>query len=150
MSALLLDSNIWVAAAFPSHEFHRGSMALLHSASRSEPVLFCRATEQSFLRLITTPRVSSHYGAAGITNQHASALIAALRAKPGIAYADEPPGTANLWQRLAARPTASPKVWMDAYLAAFAIASGLPFTTLDQDFKTYEKHGLRLRLLEKG
>jgi predicted nucleic acid-binding protein len=36
---------------------------------------------------------------------------------------------------------------MDAYLAAFAISGGLSFVTLDRDFKRYEAHGLRLRLL---
>jgi predicted nucleic acid-binding protein len=52
-----------------------------------------------------------------------------------------------LWHRLAKRDTASPKVWMDAYLAAFAISSGLCFVTLDDDFKTYEAQGLDWVLL---
>jgi predicted nucleic acid-binding protein len=60
---------------------------------------------------------------------------------------DEPPGTVALWHRLAARDTASPKVWMDAYLAAFAITGRLDFVTLDRDFQAYEPHGLKLRLL---
>lgn len=38
-------------------------------------------------------------------------------------------------------------VWMDAYLAAFAIGHAVEFVTLDQDFKRYEKDGLKLKLL---
>ena len=40
--------------------------------------------------------------------------------------------------------SASPKVWMDAYLAACAITSGLRLVSLDRDFKSYEAHGLDL------
>lgn len=39
------------------------------------------------------------------------------------------------------------KIWMDAYLAAFAITGRLEFVTLDRDFQAYEPHGLKLRLL---
>jgi hypothetical protein len=38
---------------------------------------------------------------------------------------------------------------MDAYLAAFAIAGGLRFVTLDGDFKRYEAQGLQLVLLNR-
>ncbi|MCU0751035.1 MAG: hypothetical protein MUF13_15970, partial [Akkermansiaceae bacterium] len=59
----------------------------------------------------------------------------------------EPEGTRELWLELAAIPSASPKVWMDAYLAAFAIRAGLPFATLDADFRKFEAAGLVLLLL---
>lgn len=39
------------------------------------------------------------------------------------------------------------KVWMDAYLAAFAIRAGLSLATLDADFHRFEAAGLQLRLL---
>jgi predicted nucleic acid-binding protein len=59
----------------------------------------------------------------------------------------EPEGIRELWLELAALPVASPKVWMDAYLAAFAIRSGLPFATLDADFRRFQAAGLQLQLL---
>lgn len=43
-------------------------------------------------------------------------------------------GPAPVWYRLADRSTASPRVWMDAYLAAFAIAARLTLLTFDRDF----------------
>lgn len=43
--------------------------------------------------------------------------------------------------------THSPKIWMDAYLAAFAIAGGLRMVTLDGDFKAFVPQGLDLVLL---
>ena len=54
-----------------------------------------------------------------------------------------------LWHRLASRDTASPKVWMDAYLAAFAISGALVVLTLDVDFRIYEEQGLDLVVLSQ-
>ena len=53
----------------------------------------------------------------------------------------------GLWRTLAAADSASPKVWMDAYLAAFAIAGGLRLVTLDRDYKNFVPQGLDLVLL---
>jgi predicted nucleic acid-binding protein len=50
-------------------------------------------------------------------------------------------------QRRPQLPFASPKVWTDAYLAAFAIRHDLELVTIDRDFKNFEKAGLKLHLL---
>lgn len=136
-----------MAAAFPSHPHHLFALDELERATTRVPAVFCRATQQSFLRLISTPHVFRAYQPGIVTNGAALVLFERLCARPGIATLAEPPGTVALWHRLAARDTASPKVWMDAYLAAFAISCGLNFVTLDRDFQTYEAHGLRLRIL---
>ena len=47
------------------------------------------------------------------------------------------------------RGTASPKLWMDAYLAAFALAGGCRMVTTDAAFKQFA--GLDLELIgERG
>lgn len=136
-----------MASAFPRHPHHVPAQDELERATTSVPATFCRATQQSFLRLLTTPQVYLAYQPEIMTNRAASVALERLLARPSIKVTDEPPGTVALWHRLAARDTASPKVWMDSYLAAFAIAGGLDFVTLDRDFKPYEAQGLRLRLL---
>ena len=60
----------------------------------------------------------------------------------------EHPDTVARWRRLASCETASPKVWMDAYLAAFAIAGGLRLVSLDRDFRSFERDGLDFVLLQ--
>ena len=51
----LADSNIWLALALSKHEFHAAARAwLAGEASRRSP--FCRATQQSFLRLLDHQR----------------------------------------------------------------------------------------------
>jgi len=143
----LVDSPVWLASAFPRHPHHVLAQDELERATTSVPAAFCRATQQSFLRLLTSPQVFHAYQPEIMTNHSAWAALEKLLSRPSITVSDEPRGTVALWRRLATRDTASPKVWMDAYLAAFAIVGGLEFVTLDRDFKTYEAHGLRLRLL---
>ena len=51
----------------------------------------------------------------------------------------------TLWHALAGLPSASSKVWMDAYLAAFAKTGGLQMVTLDQGFSKFE--GISITML---
>jgi toxin-antitoxin system PIN domain toxin len=146
--ACLLDVNVWVAAAFASHPAHRSAQAVLLKATPAAPVLFCRATQQSFLRLVSTPAICRAYQAASITNQDALAALAAFQALPQVDLVDEPIGMEALWWRLAGLSVAAPKRWMDSYLAAFSISSPTRMVTLDQDFRQFLGAGLDLELLQ--
>jgi len=146
--ASLFDANVWVAAVFLTHPFHREAQQALRGATSSDPAVFCRSTQQSFLRLISTATLLKIYGAEGLTNRDTVVALNALLALPQIVERAESAGVADLWLRLAARDTASPKVWMDAYLVAFAITGDLRLVTLDHDFQTYEAQGLDLLLLK--
>lgn len=148
MPGSLIDTNVWIAAVFPSHPFYQPARQVLMQTTPADPAVFCRSTEQSFLRLASSPALVKAYKAEGMTNRDALATLHAWTALPKVCERAEPPGTGALWHRLAARDTASPKVWMDAYLAAFAIAGALRLVTLDHDFKTYVTRGLDLVLLE--
>lgn len=147
MPGLLVDSSVWLAAVFPPHPLHAQAQQSLANATARAPAVFCRATQQSFLRLITTPQILRAYAAETMTNLSAWKTFELFLSKPSITLQDEPVGTVALWRRMAARDTASPKVSMDAYLAAFAISGSMPLVTLDHDFRIYESHGLQLRLL---
>jgi predicted nucleic acid-binding protein len=96
---------------------------------------------------VSTPTLLKAYGATGLTNRDAVAALGALMALPQVRERDEPPGCFALWQQFAASDSASPKVWMDAYLAAFAICAGLRLVSLDQDFGNFVSQGLDLRLI---
>lgn len=144
MPGSLFDSNVWIAALFTGHPFHEQARSALAGATPALPAIFCRSTEQSFLRLATTPALLRAYGAEGLTNEDARVALETLLALKDVREQDEPPGTARLWHRLASRETASPKVLMDAYLAAFAIQGAVRFVTLDLDFAQYQSQGLDL------
>jgi len=61
-------------------------------------------------------------------------LYDALLGDPRIAYAEEPPGVEPCWRDYTCGQTFSPKVWNDAYLAAFARAAELKLVTFDDGF----------------
>jgi len=150
VSGSLFDSNVWIAAIFTTHLFHQEAQTALQNATPANPAVFCRSTQQSLLRLASTPALLKAYGAEGLTNRDALVALDALLALAQVCEREEPSGTVALWHRLASRDTASPKVWIDAYLAAFAIRSGLRFVTLDNDFKIYEVQNLDMVLLGPG
>ena len=137
MPGSLFDTNVWLAAIFPTHPFHLPAQQALLQATATQPAVWCRSTQQSFLRLASTPSLLKAYGADGMT----------LQVLPQVTLRDESPGVFALWCQLASANTASPKVWMDAYLAAFAMAGSLTLVSLDRDFKKFAPQGLVLNLL---
>ena len=147
MPGALFDTGVWLASMFPAHPRHAQARRCLQRASASEPAVFCRSTQQSFLRLASTPAILKAYAASELTNRDATAALESLMALPQVRESDEPAGTFEFWKRLASVGTASPKVWMDAYLAAFAISGGLHMTSLDRDFRNFVPHGLKLELI---
>lgn len=147
MSGYLFDTSVWIAAVFSSHPCHRQARKALLDATPANPAVFCRSTEQSFLRLASTPTLLKAYGAAGLTNRDALVALDAFLVLPQVDEREEAPGVPGLWHRLASRATASPKVWMDAYLAAFAIEGELCMVSLDRDFNHFKAQGLDLMLL---
>jgi predicted nucleic acid-binding protein len=62
-----------------------------------------------------------------------------------IAWSDEPNRLPEKWKELTSISRSSPKLWMDAYLAAFAITGKYRLVTTDQGFKQFK--GLNLHLL---
>jgi predicted nucleic acid-binding protein len=68
-------------------------------------------------------------------------------ALPQVDLIDEPPELARHWRQLGAIEQTAPKRWMDAYLAAFAMAAGVLLVSLDRDFSHFEQQGLKFQLL---
>jgi toxin-antitoxin system PIN domain toxin len=143
----LADSNVWLALALSKHQFHGVARAWLAERGRHE-ALFCRAAQQSFLRLLTTSAVLVPYRIPPITNKAAWSVYEGFLAEERIGWVAEPRGLESHWKRLAGRAQPSPKLWMDAYLAAFALAGGYQLVTTDKAFKQFK--GLDLRILPHG
>ena len=150
MPGWLVDTNVWLAAIFTTHPLHQVARDAVQQATPAEPAVFCRATQLSFLRLASTSTLLKAYGAEGLTHRDALVALHALQALREVNVREEPRGTLALWQAMSALDSASPKVWMDAYLAAFAISGGLRMLTLDQDFRNFVPQGLDLALLRQG
>jgi toxin-antitoxin system PIN domain toxin len=143
---ILCDSNVWLALALSKHVHHTAAREWLETVEALASVYFCRATQQSFLRLLTHASVLGAYGNPPLTNREAWSAYEAFLADDRIAFqAVEPAGVEPQWKKLAVRGTTSPKLWMDAYLAAFALAGRYSMVTTDVAFRQFR--GLDLVVL---
>ena len=78
-----------------------------------------------------------HYGIPAILNSAAWDVLDRFMADSRIGFVEEPAGVETCWRRLTGRNTASPKMWMDAYLASVAIAGKFQLVTTDRGFLQY-------------
>ena len=86
------------------------------------------------------------YGSSPLTNRQAWQVYEQILTDDRIVLqADEPTRLEARWKQFAMSGLSSPKVWMDAYLAGFALAGGYGLVTTDRAFTTYP--GLDLTLL---
>ena len=144
---MLCDSNVWLALVLSKHVHHSAARRWFETVEEPRSILWCRATQQAFLRLLTNASVLRPYGNPPLTNGEAWSAYEALLADDRIAFQEEPAGLEPYWKELAVRGTASPKLWMDAYLAAFALAGRFRMVTTDAAFTQFR--GLDLLVLGK-
>jgi toxin-antitoxin system PIN domain toxin len=143
----LVDTNVWLALSFLNHPHHSAARAALLAATPQQLWLWCRATQQSFLRLASTPAITNAFDESRLTNADAYLALEQLMALPQVALVEEPPDVMVHWPKFGALRKPAPKLWMDAYLAAVAITGGWTLLTLDRDFLQFESQGLEVWLL---
>jgi toxin-antitoxin system PIN domain toxin len=145
----LPDVNIWLALTLSGHSHHQAARIWLEGQDDHSSICFCRATQQGLVRLLTTAAVLAAYGIPPLANREAWSVLESFMADDRIAFANEPAGVEESWKELAAlRDTNSPKLWMDAWLAAFARCSGFQLITADKAFSQFE--GIDLHLVTAG
>jgi toxin-antitoxin system PIN domain toxin len=140
----LPDVNIWLALGLPEHVHHRTVTDWWNSDD--EPIYFCRASQQGLLRLLTTAAVLAPYKLAPLSNRQAQVRMDEMLDLERVRIADEPQSIDADWKRYADSGLASPKLWMDAYLAAFARCGGYRLVTTDKGFKQFK--GIDVLLLK--
>lgn len=139
----LPDINIWLALAFEAHAMHMRARDWFEEAE-VQSCAFCRLTQQGFLRLATNPAV---FRSEALTMAQAWACYDLLLGDERVCLEHEPMDIEPAWRKLTSRAERSPKVWQDAYLAAFALQSKLRIVTFDQGFRVYPD--LPVTVLEK-
>jgi uncharacterized protein len=129
----LADVNLWLAMAFQSHVHHAPAKAWFDGLS-TELCFFCRLTQQGFLRLASNPKA---FPADAVRLDEAWRLYDLFLSDPRVACAPEPANIETSWRGFTQAKQFSPRVWNDAYLAAFAAEAGYALVTFDQGFKVY-------------
>ncbi len=132
-SSVLPDANFWLALFLDRHRAHPVARAWLHQ--QSETVLvFCRVTQMAFLRHLTTKAIM---GPNVLSQAKAWSQYETLLARDEVTFLGEPQGLEIRWRDYTQSKQSGHKLWTDAYLAAFAMAHGLPMLTFDQGFTRF-------------
>jgi toxin-antitoxin system PIN domain toxin len=141
MSTLnFLDANVWLALLWSRHIHSERAREWFEEASE-EQFFFCRFTQLTILRLLTTERIM---GKDTKTMSEAWSVWDRVWADTRIAFLPEPDDLEREFRSRSRLSSQSAKVWADAYLLAFASAAGLKFVTFDRALRG---HGVNLLVL---
>jgi len=135
-----LDANVWLALMWSRHA-HSEKARLWFERAGEEQFLFCRFTQITVLRLLTTDQIM---GKDAKTMSEAWSLWDRVWADTRIVFLPEPDDIEKEFRSRSRLSSASPKVWADAYLLAFAAVAGLKFVTFDRALKS---HGVDVLVL---
>jgi toxin-antitoxin system PIN domain toxin len=127
-----LDSNVWLALLWSRH-IHSEKARRWFERSGEEQFFFCRFTQVTVLRLVTTESVM---GKDVRSMVQAWELWDKVWADPRIAFLPEPDGLESEFRSQSRLSSKSPKVWADAYILSFAIVAGLKLVTFDRALKS--------------
>jgi len=125
------DTNVWLALIWGRHSHAEAARTWFERAA-AEQFFFSRFTQLALLRLLTTEAVM---GRDVMTMQAAWELYDQCCADERIAFLAEPEALDPRLRSFSTSRHASPKLWADAYLAAFAAMAGLKIVTFDRAFR---------------
>jgi toxin-antitoxin system PIN domain toxin len=138
----LPDVNVWLALTVPEHQHHAQAVRYWHDES-GEQLAFCRVTALVFLRLLSSAAVMD---GKPLRPAEAWSTYRDWLGRASIAFVREPAGCDAYLARWAGGDVITPRLWTDAYLAAFARSAGMRLVTFDRDFRRFD--GLNLIELE--
>jgi hypothetical protein len=126
--------NVLLALVTDRHALHDLAVRWADSVPADGAVL-CRVAQMGLLRLLNNPAAMGEnvLDVAGCWS-----LWRRLLGDERFRFAsEEPPGLDAAFERFTAGRTFSPRLWTDAYLAAYAHAARLTLVTLDNGFRGF-------------
>jgi hypothetical protein len=129
----LRDANVWLPLSAPEHVHHLRARRYWDEESASE-LAFCRVTALELLRHLTNTAI---LGQAALDGGAAWRALETWLAVPQITLLAEPPGLDEILAQWAGQLDLRAGHWTEAYVAAFAVASGCRLVAFDPDFRRY-------------
>ena len=134
------DMNVWLALLMADHTHRRAALDWWDNGEANS-IAFIRITQLGVLRLLTTPAAMNGrpltMNAAWKAHDH-------LYRDARVVFLTEPVSLDEPLRRLASGGAASPKLWADAYLTAFAFRSGAILVTFDRALASRSDNSLLL------
>lgn len=126
----LPDVNVWIALAAPDHVHHDRALAYWRTEALPT-IVFCRITMLGFIRVSTSRRLMDAHPLTPIAAWSAYRTLCEV---PGIGWAEEPAGCEDHLAEWVGNGLVTPRLWTDAWLAAFAVAGRHRLVSFDADF----------------
>jgi len=136
------DVNVWLALAAPEHAHAAAARRWWKKETGS--IAFSRITQLGFLRLMTT---AAAMGGKPLSMTEAWRVYDRLFEDDRVAFVSEPAEVETRFRACTSGRTASPKVWADSWLLAFAETAEGTLVTFDHALAARGAHCL---LLETG
>jgi toxin-antitoxin system PIN domain toxin len=122
--------GVWIALTYGGHEHHSVAKTWFEALNMDARVCFCRFTQISMLRLLTT---SALMGVDEVMTQaQAWDAYDLWKQDSRVFFLEEPPNVEAAFRGLTRQLRPNPKNWADAYLAAFASVSAMQLVTFDR------------------
>ena len=142
---LFPDVDVWVALSFEGHIHHVAARRWYESLADEEGLrlCFCRITQLSLLRLLTTEAVM---GAEDVLSQPmAWEVFDRWIEDSRVLFIEEPPNLDTAFRARSRLPRPAAKHWADSYLLAFAAEADLRLVTFDRGLKEKNAAAILLR-----
>src|ERR1700722_6908990 len=139
---LFPDVNVWVALTSDAHIHHPSARAWFDALDIEARVGFCRFTQISLLRLLTTEAVMGRDDV--MTQRAAWEAYDRWLSDDRVLFLNEPPNVETVFRSLSRGSRSDSKGWADSYLAAFAVGGEMQLVTFDRAFKGRVEHLLVL------
>jgi toxin-antitoxin system PIN domain toxin len=139
MSLVFPDVNVWMAlAVIHVHQ------TIAFDWWKREPgaIGFCRMTQLGLLRLLTT---SAAMDGKPLSMKQAWNAYDVLAGDERVEFISEPPAVERAFRGVSSSAHASPKLWADAYLTAFASECGGSLVTFDRSLARRNSNSLLLQ-----
>jgi toxin-antitoxin system PIN domain toxin len=131
----LCDVSFLLPLCHGQHEHHLPARRHLETATASGEFVVCRTSQLGLLRLLSNPLVML----SGVCpTDRAWQVFDTMMSDARFAFQGEPVGLEAELRRQTKGFPFSPKLWQDAYLAAFALAAGLRVVTFDGGFRKFK------------
>lgn len=139
-TTFLPDVNVWLALASQRH-VHAAQCSRWLDSLESGEIVFCRVTQMGLLRLLTHESVM---GREVLSSREAWRIYRTMLGDERIQFTPEPLALDPEWRKLTNQDRPTPKLWTDAYLAAFARAAEMRLVTLDRAILSIASEALLL------
>ena len=132
----LCDVNVLLALVADRHAFHDLADRWAESVRVGEAIL-CRVAQMGLLRLLNNPAVM---GDEALDTAGCWSVWRRLLEDERFRFSpEEPPGLEAAFERFTRGRAFTPRLWTDAYLAAYAHAARLSFVTFDKGFRSFSE-----------